>query len=99
MGHTRERLYRALQSLVGAAPLRKRLVNAAITISPLLAKDFADPDAAGAFQRIMNDLTRVEAVGDEGDIQATVQHLSDDEAERIAREILELYHQMAQLEA
>ena len=47
----------------------------------------------------MHDLTHVEATGDEGNIEATVKLLSDDEAERIAREVLGLYHRVVQLEA
>ena len=42
----------------------------------------------------MHDLTHVEAIGGEGNIEATVKLLSDDEAERIAREILGLDHRM-----
>jgi hypothetical protein len=99
MGHTRERLHQALRSLVGAAPMRGRLVNAAHTLNPLQAKDFPDDDAAATFDRIMHDLTHIEAVGGEGNIEATVKTLSDDDAERIAREILGLYHRVVQLEA
>jgi hypothetical protein len=89
----------ALQSLVGAAPMRRRLVNAALTLSPLQTKDFPDHDAANTFDRMIHDLTQAEAIGDEGNIEATVRLLSDDEAERIAREILGLYHRVMQLEA
>ena len=98
MGNTSERLHFALRSLVGAAPMRRRLVNAALTLSPLRTKDFPDHGAADTFGRIMHDLTHVEAIGGEGNIEATVKLLSDDEAERIAREILGLYHRMVQLE-
>jgi hypothetical protein len=99
MGHTSETLYQALRSLVGAAPMHRRLVDAALTLSPLRAEDFPDHDAADTFGRIMRDLTHVEAVGGEGNIEAAVKLLSDDQAERIAREVLGLYHRVVQLAA
>jgi hypothetical protein len=99
MGNTRERLYLALRSLVGAAPMRGRLADAALTLSPLRAEDFPDHDAADTFGRIMRDLTDVGAVGGEGNIEAVVKLLSDDQAERITREVLGLYHRVVQLEA
>ena len=98
MGNTSERLHFALRSLVGVAPIRKRLADAALTLLPLPTKDFPDTDAEEAFDRIMHDLTHVRGDGGEANIGA-IAKLSDADAERIARNILELYRRMVQLEA
>ena len=79
--------------------MRKRLADAAVTIIAFRVDDFTDRDAALAFMGIIRDLTLVGAEGDEGDIKASVQRLSDAQAERVARDILGLYHLMARLEA
>jgi hypothetical protein len=98
MGRTRERLYRALQSLVSAAPLHKRLADAALTLSPLRVEDFPDKDTQGTFRGILQICDLVEAKDGEGNIEASVRSLSDNQAEDVAIKILGLYHRVVQLE-
>jgi hypothetical protein len=97
MGHTRERLHNALRSLVGIAPLRERLADAAHTLRPLRVEDFHS-DTQGAFRAILQTFDLVKAEGGEGNIEASVRSLSNNQAEDAAREILELYHRVMRLE-
>lgn len=46
------------------------------------------------FQQLLDQVTRVAAVGDEGTISATTRIMSDDEAAEIAKKILNLFHQV-----
>jgi len=58
-------------------------------LGPLLRDDFEDADQA-EFVAVMDALTAMEAVGDEGTLRATTAAMSDEEAVEIAGRILAL---------
>lgn len=71
--------------------LRGRLTDAIVhALIRLNSNDFADLDDRATFDGVMPRLRRFEAVGDEGDIAASAQLLTEDEAERIAATIRSL---------
>jgi hypothetical protein len=89
--HVDERLCQAVRVLaMSDRPLQERLKGAALTLAPLLPKDFLDADARRKFVGIMDDLTFDERKGADGRIAATVGGLSDDDARKIIDRILDL---------
>lgn len=86
-----QRLSQAVETLaVSADPIQRRLYWAGVYLTPLRADDFADADDRQEFVAIMDALTRMEAIGEEGTLQATTAALGDDEAVEIARRITAL---------
>lgn len=50
------------------------------------------------FERVQERLTAVKATADEGDVVASLNEMSEDEAAEIATEIVELYHAVRNLD-
>ena len=72
--------------------LRDRLTSATVhALIRLDPDDFSDPVDRATFEDIMLQLRRFEAVGDEGDIAASAQLLTEDEAEQLATSIRTLH--------
>jgi len=90
--NVREKLWVALRALVtGGGSLQERLASAALGLATLPSKNGLREKHRAALEAIMQDLTRESAAGNEGRIQATTRRMSDQEAVRIAGEILDLY--------
>ena len=93
MSYAQDKLYLALHALIGASPIRERLVSAAHAMLLLEPKDFSNADEAQTFAKLWQDLTDVKGgCGGADDIDACIKHLTDDNAVRLAEAILNLYH-------
>jgi hypothetical protein len=57
MSYAQDRLYLALHALVGASPIRDRLISAAHAMLTLESKDFSNADEAQTFVKLWRDLT------------------------------------------
>lgn len=81
----------AVDSLASSAePIQRRLFWAGLSLIPLLDEDFIDVANREKFSTIVAALTRVQAVGDEGDLEATISVMSDEDGVAVARMIVEL---------
>ena len=87
MGGPTDRLSAAIQVLIGEGPLRERLKEAAMTLMVVRLEEFPDSDDARVFARILREV----GFYDDGDISTVVGQLSDEDARRIAIEILGLF--------
>ena len=76
-----------LSAAIQVGPLRERLKEAAITLMVVRLEEFPDSDGARVFERILREVGFYD-----GDISTVVGQLSDEDARRIAIEILGLYH-------
>lgn len=85
----RERLSLALETLVGAGPIKERLRLAAVTIEALETEHFAPGEARGRYTTIRADLTT------EGTIDATIDAMSVEQAEDITGRIVQLFRFVA----
>jgi len=93
MSYAQDRLYLALHALVGASPIRDRLISAAHAMLTLESKDFSNADDAQTFVKLWRDLADVAGgCGGADEIESCVKRLTDDDAVRFARTILNLYH-------
>jgi hypothetical protein len=97
MPYPREKLWQALDSLVGDGTIQQRLEAAAMSLTRLQERDFTglpDYPAEGLqeqFRKIMQALTNVAAGAGEGTIAATTRQLTNEQGDKIAKEILSLY--------
>jgi hypothetical protein len=94
MSYPHQKFYEAMVCLVSEGPLRKRLTAAAMYLVQLMPKDFAGSDRkhVKAWQQIVEDLTWADPDrGDEGKLHATIRRMIDEDASRVAREILDLF--------
>lgn len=91
--YVREKLFTAVHTLATSAlPLQQRLEGAMVgSLIRLNEDDFADAEARERFAQITAALTARDAQGDEGSIRASTAAMSDDDAEQVARQILELH--------
>ena len=83
--NARQRLSLALETLVGAGPIKERLRLAAVTLGSLQTEDFARGDARGRYTTIRADLTA------EGTIESTIGTMSVEQAEDITSRIVQLF--------
>lgn len=89
--NTYERLRLAVESLAtGSDNIQNRLYYAFLSIYVFREADFPVKLRAD-FREIYEDMTKVEAVGDEGNIKATCRGMSDEDAEMIAQKIFNLF--------
>ena len=87
--NARERLSLALETLVGAGPIKERLRLGAVPLVTLQTEDFAQGEARGRYTTIRADLTT------EGTIDATIDAMSVDQAEDITGRIVQLFRVVA----
>jgi hypothetical protein len=87
--NARERLSLALETLVGAGPVKERLRLAAVTLVALQTEDFAQGEARVRYTTIRADLTT------EGTIDATIDAMSVEQAEDITGRIVRLFSVVA----
>ena len=96
MSYAQEKLYEAMLCLISDGPLRKRLAGAALYVIRLMPAHFANSEHLKAWQQIRDDLTWVEAgPGDEGNIDATIKRMIDDDVRNAATAIFSLYHNLS----
>lgn len=76
-----EKLHTAVHSLCGTSSQNQRLVN---------ANDLPD-EMREEFQQFMGEMTSVDAVGDEGSVQATVDILGETGVSRAIEKIIGFY--------
>jgi len=84
-----ERLSLALETLVGAGPIKERLRLAAVTLVALETEDFAHGETRGRYTTIRADLTS------DGTIDATIDAMSVEQAEDITGRIVQLFRVVA----
>ena len=91
--YAQEKFYEAMLSLIGEGALRRRLYGAALYLQRLQDKDFQrSPELKQKWQEIMRDLRHVEAgPGDDGDYNATLNRMTDEDASRVAENILSTF--------
>lgn len=87
--NARERLSGALETLVGAGPIKERLRLAAVALVALGTEDFAEGEPRGRYTTIRADLMT------EGTVDGTIDAMSVEEAEDITGRIVELFRVVA----
>ena len=100
--YTQEKLWQAVETLIGSGSIQERLKFAAMYLIRLdSTKDdlaFAgDSDAQTRFDLLIERLTSAPPSGDEGTIEATTRTLSDDEGGRLAEDIFGLFCRATEL--
>lgn len=91
MGYVTEKFYEAVHTLVGEGFLRDRLAGAALALIRLREEDIPEGELRTKIVGIIEDLTRVESTGDEGNIAATTTEMDDVEAHDLAERILSMF--------
>jgi hypothetical protein len=86
-------LFDAMGCLVGDGDIRQRLEDAMDHLLKLqpTAEDFKNQESRDRFTNLRTALTAVPGIAGEGSLAATIKTLSTHDAERWAREILELF--------
>lgn len=96
-GYGWEKLHLAVHALAGDGTRKQRLVGAAvynlIHITP--ARDIPS-ELHEDFAQLVKDLTSRQAKGDEGNIQATVDAMSDGDVDRAIEKIISFYDTICQ---
>ena len=100
--YTQEKLWQAVDILIGSGSIQERLEFAAMYLiclnSPKDDLAFAgDSDAQTRFDRLIERLTSAPPSGDEGTIAATTRTLSDFEGGRLAKDIFDLFCRATEL--
>lgn len=89
--YEREKLGNAVHSLAASAePIQKRLEYAFLSMHTLMAHGFVDPNRAADYDEIIKRLTTDKAGNEQAIVPDVCQQLSDNEAEEIARLIVDL---------
>ncbi len=91
----RQQFRKALLVLVGPGDIKDRLERACLTSLLLLEEDDLPKSVRKRFLDLGEALTREDPKSDEGVLRATLHAMPDEEAERWAREIVELYEILA----
>ena len=90
-----EKLYNAVCCLAGRGDQKSRLAAALIHNVTMLTMQpngtYLPPELQHKMNELMRKMTSVEAVGNEGTIQATVNSLTDEEVSDAVREIIDCY--------
>jgi hypothetical protein len=94
--YAQEKLFVAMLSLISEGPLRKRLADAAeSSLTRLRPVHFSNDEHLKAWQQIMDDLTWAPKDSSEGGrVEATIRRMLDEDAQKVAKEILSLYHKL-----
>jgi hypothetical protein len=88
-----EKLADAADALeTGAGSVHERLFEAFTCLVRIGPEDMPDGDLRLAFAELMGALTCEEAKGTEGQLVATLKVMDDEQAQNIARAIVDLYH-------
>ncbi|MCZ6690758.1 MAG: hypothetical protein O7H41_14285 [Planctomycetota bacterium] len=97
MSHAWEKFYEGARILAGEGAQRKRLIDAFTHCISGLRKEEFPSALQNEFEDLMVDVTREEAVGEEGTIQATIMKLSDVEISETIDRVLSLFSDLARL--
>lgn len=94
-----EKLFLTVDILAtGKDRIKERLLDAVISqfecLSPGKETNFLPPELQKKYDEIMNSLTKVEAIADEGTLNATISKLNEDEAQHYAKEIVSMLFQL-----
>ncbi len=87
--NARERLSLALETLVGAGPVKERLRLAAVPLVALQTEDFAQGEPRGRYTTIRADLTAG------GTVDATIDAMNVEQAEELTGRIVQLFRVVA----
>ncbi len=98
LSYANEKLHNALHSLVGGGSVQDRLFGAFMSFHPLQDRDFKDPEMLTRWQEIYSRLTVIKD-GDpaEGAVKNTLNRMSDEDAENLAGDILELAYMVKEV--
>ena len=90
--YVREKLSLALDALAASAePIQTRLYYAAMAMSMLESRDFAEAEERELWQQIKQALTAESPRGDEGSFLASTSRLDDESAVALAKDIVRLH--------
>ena len=97
--YTQEKLWQAVNALIGPGHIQERLNSAAAYLLRLDTRMAfpSDPVAQTRFDRSIERLTSSQPTGGEGTSEATTRTLSDDEGWRLAEDIFGLFCRATQL--
>jgi hypothetical protein len=96
--YTHEKLSQAVDSLAtGTGSIQDRLLNAALALHVLRAKDFPE-EMANEFSSLWQEFTKQPAMANEGTLQATILRMSDGEAAEWASRILHLHSRISDMD-
>ncbi len=94
-GYAAEKFWQAVDALAsGTAPIQRRIADAALFLIRLKDED-VPPELLERHHSLVERLTCTPAAGDEGTIVATARALSDEDASRLASEIVSVFLQVA----
>lgn len=88
--YEREKLANAVHALASAAPIQKRLEYAWTAMHTLKNHGFTDPDRQAEYESIYERLTADKSDAHAGHVPTTCAGLTDEAAEEIARDIVNL---------
>lgn len=87
-----EKLHTAVHSLCGTSSQNQRLVNAVVfSLIHITPENDLPDEMREEFQQFMGEMTSVDAVGDEGSVQATVDILGETGVSRAIEKIIGFY--------
>ncbi len=90
-----EKFNQAVRDLaISADSLPERLFSAFLTFHPVQEEQLPTPELRKSYARLVQEMTKYKASGDEGDVQATLKRLSPDELQDLARQILDIRFQL-----
>jgi hypothetical protein len=96
--YTTEKFYQAVHSLVGEGTLSDRLFAAGLTLIRLTGhKGLPSGNLGARIQNVLQQLRATPAVGEEGDLRASVNAMTEAERGRLAEEILGIYTEVDDL--
>ncbi|TYR32091.1 hypothetical protein FY036_13485 [Mesorhizobium microcysteis] len=94
-GYHREKFGNAVSCLVSSSDIRTRLLNAFIAMITVNSADFTDTELGARYRDVFERATaRPETYKGEGTLQATIGKMTDEEAEKIADEILSIHNEL-----
>jgi len=88
--YEREKLASAVSALASGAPIQKRLEYAWMAMHTLKNHGFTNPERQAEYESIYDRLTADKSDPQRGHVPTTTAQLSDEEAQEIARDIVDL---------
>lgn len=95
LGYTWEKFYVAVETLVGQGSIQDRLCGAYSSALMRLEPKDLPKDLRADFIELERKLTSVEPTGDEGSIAASTKAMSADDAEKLAKQIVSMFNDIA----
>lgn len=91
MSYAWEKFHKAIHSLAGPGTQRERLLNAYVYNIIHVEPEKVPAEIQDELRQFERDITRVEAKGSEGSVQATVNAMDDTEVNRMIKRIISMY--------